>query len=142
MSVVQVADELLDLAVEAMRRNIRQLEYLKREWIGKRGLGIERWFEVELCAEIYLSGKLDFKKRGKGPDLEVQNFLVELKCPTDYNYPGWVLEGFKSQPKPHIVLFLAPTNNDFLNRLAKKAKNYKLKYKPVNSDWIVGYLVQ
>ncbi|OYT44734.1 hypothetical protein B6U84_03480 [Candidatus Bathyarchaeota archaeon ex4484_40] len=70
---------------------------------------------------------------GKGPDLEVQDFLVELKCATDYNL-DWILNGFKHQPKPHIVLFLA-ANDSFLSRLIEKAKaeNYKLKYKILKS---------
>jgi hypothetical protein len=136
-------DQLLNLASNAMLKNISQLRFLRGEWDGT-GRGIERWFQVELMTEINESSNLKVSARPRGTDLQIEDKFVELRCPTDYTV-NCIANGFKREPEPHIVLFLAMSSDKFLEKLDKlKEKGYRVSYRRVPSvqNWVIGYLTK
>lgn len=136
-------NQLLNLAIKAMEKNVDPLNFLSR-WRGK-GRGIERWFQIELMTEISKSSNLEVDLVGtKGPDLKIENKFVELRCPTDYSV-SWIVNGFKHRPEPHIILFLAMSSDKFLEKLRKlEKKGYGVSFHHVPSapDWVIGYLTK
>jgi len=156
--------DLLDDAWKQMsEKNVQKRLCIFKE-LRKTGLNNERWFEWELFYCLLTTSRVnrDWDKdkknrrknrdRGDGVDLQFskQNRFVELKTiATEKGNMNWIMGGFKNDDVD-LVLFLALNHENLKKRLEEckindgkiryKEKDYEIKIKEINPDWIVGII--
>ena len=96
---------------------------------GAKGLGNEGWFRIEIYHVLKLNG-INVHIRNKGPDLDFDDFSLELKA-AQISPAGWVrTQGLKY---PGVdCLFLGPSE-----LIESLNPDY---YRPIYDNWIVGLL--
>jgi|Deesub1362A_J573_1020465.scaffolds.fasta_scaffold09465_3 hypothetical protein len=140
-----LVDNLLEIAYMVADEHKEVLALLKEKW-GGRPYGIHEWFRIELMVKLWQNGwnaksYSEGKGRPIGPDLVIEDMLVELRPVLDYNV-GYIRNGFDKTPRPHHVLFLALSSEKFLRRLKElKQKGFDVKINKLeSSDWIIGVI--
>ena len=138
-------DKLLKIVYEIPNDHKQLLASLEEKWGGKP-YGIHEWFRIELMAKLWQKGwKVKSYSEGKGrpigPDLIVENELVELRPVLDYD-AKWISDGFNKTPRPHYVLFLALSSDNFLERLKElEQQGFNVKIRKLeSSNWTIGVL--
>jgi hypothetical protein len=122
-------------------------------------LNNEGWFEWELYYQLLnvdRGWKKEKKNRrknrepGDGVDLQFfNNEFIELRAATtEKTNMSWILQGLIEHKHANAVLFLALYHKNLRKWLEKKKinedevnykdKNYEIRIKNVNEDWVVG----
>jgi len=160
MAFTQFELALLEDAWEQMRDECTQRRLSAFKELRKTPLNNEHWFEWELYYRL-LKVDRGWKKekknrkganrqRGDGVDLQFSDDkFIELRVvTTEKGNMRWILRGLIEHKDANAVLFLALHHKNLRKWLEKrkineneindKGKNYEVKVKPVNEDWVIG----
>lgn len=139
-------DKLLKIVYEVANDHKELLASIAEKWGGKP-YGIHEWFRIELMVKLWREGwnvksYSEGKGRPIGPDLTIENELVELRPVLNYDVK-YISDGFNKTPRPRYVLFLALSKKNFSKRLKElKQQGFNIKIRKLeSSNWTVGLLI-